>query len=184
MQEEFGRKVLLCYPESDLREEYRERFVQRGNSESFLNLFVDGWDGFLEPVRENTVGIHILLKSGMYLSDLKERFGAERISDDTPAVSEDRIAELERKLREQETELALYISGDDGCCIYSIANLADPAEKQFLYQIGRMVYENTELIPLVIPSQMLKKESTDQRVWTNSKEEAMGFVKRYMGNTT
>lgn len=179
LQEEFGRKVLLCYPESGLRKEYHERFVQRGNSESFLNLFVDGWDGFLEPVRENTAGIHILLKSGMYLSDLKERFDAERIGDDTPAVSEERITELERKLREQETELALYISGDDGCCIYSISNLADPAEKQFLYQIGRMVYENTELIPLVTPLQMLKKGNTDQRVWTDSKEQAMSFVKIY-----
>ncbi len=179
LQEEFDRKVLLCYPESDLREEYRKRFVQRGNSESFLNLFVDGWHGFLGPVRENTAGIHVLLKSGMYLSDLKERFDAERISDDTPAVSAERIAELERELREQETELALYISGDDGCCIYSISNLADPAEKQFLYQIGRMVYENTELIPLVMSSQMLKKGNTDRRVWTDSKEQAVSFVKIY-----
>ena len=179
LQEEFGRKILLCYPESNLREEYRERFVRRGNSESFLSLFVDGWDGFLEPVRENTAGIHILLKSGMYLSDLRERFDAERISDDTPAVSTERIAELERKLREKETELALYISGDDGCCIYSISNLADPAEKQFLYQIGRMIYENTELVPLVTPSRMLKKGSTNRRIWTDSKEQAMAFVKRY-----
>lgn len=170
LQKEFGRKVLLCYPESDLREEYRERFAQRGNSESFLSLFVDGWDGFLGPVRENTAGIHILLTSGMYLPDLKERFDAERISDDTRSAPTERIAELERTHREQETELALYISSDDGCCIYSISNLADPAEKQFLHQIGRMIYEHTELIPLVMPSRMLKKGSTDRRVWTYSKE--------------
>ena len=182
LQEEFGRRVLLCYPESGLREEYRERFVRRGNSESFLSLFVDGWDGFLELVRENKAGIHILLKSGMYLSDLKDRFDAERTGDHTSPVPLERIAESERKLREQETELALYMSGDEGSCMYSISDLSDPAEKQFLYQIGRLIYENTELISLVAPTQMLKKGNTARRTWTDSREQAMEFVKRHMDN--
>ena len=54
---DYGRKVLLCYPEDSCREEYRARFLARGNSETFLNLFVDNWDCFLAPVREYRHGV-------------------------------------------------------------------------------------------------------------------------------
>ena len=170
LQEEYGRKVLLCYPTDDLKAEYRERFLQRGNSESFLELFVECWDGFLGPIKENKDGVHIPLGSGIYLTDLKDRFDIERTNDRTAPVSMERITEMEQQLRAQEKELALYIAGDLGSCIYSIPNLAESEEKWFLYQIGRKIYGAADLLPTVLPSKMLKKGNSDRHFWTNNKE--------------
>lgn len=46
LREEYGRKVVLCYPADELKDEYRERFIARGNSEEFLNLFIGGGTAF------------------------------------------------------------------------------------------------------------------------------------------
>ena len=183
LQEEYGRKVLLCYPTDDLRAEYRERFLQRGNSESFLELFVECWDGFLGPIKENKDGVHIPLGSGMYLTDLKERFDIERMNDRTAPVSMERITEVEQQLRVWEKELALYLAGDLGNCIYSIPNFAEPEEKQFLYQIGRTISESSDLLPTVLPSKMLKKGNSDRRFWTSDKEKVRAYLDWYMDSS-
>lgn len=39
LQENYDRKVVLCYPEDSCKGEYWARFVNRSNSESFLDLF-------------------------------------------------------------------------------------------------------------------------------------------------
>lgn len=183
LQEEYGRKVLLCYPTDDLRVEYRERFLRRGNSESFLELFVECWDGFLGPIRENKGGVHIPLGSGMYLTDLKERLEIERINDNTVAVPMEQIAGLEQRLSAWEKELALYIAGNLGSCIYSIPNLAEPEEKRFLYQIGRKIYGTADLLPTVLPSKMLKKENSDRHFWTDDKEKVEAYVEWYVDSS-
>lgn len=83
LQERYGRKVLLCYPGDECRGEYRERFIARGNSESFLSLFSDGWNHFLAPVKKNQLGVHIVMEPRQYLTDLQNRFEEERRTDKT-----------------------------------------------------------------------------------------------------
>ncbi|MBR1496549.1 MAG: hypothetical protein IJ617_02860 [Oscillospiraceae bacterium] len=183
LQKEYGRKVLLCYPTDDLKAEYRERFLRRGNSESFLELFVECWDGFLGPIKENKDGVHIPLGSGIYLTDFKERFDIERIKDNTAAVPMEQIAELEHQLTAREKELALYITGDLGSCIYSSPNLADPEEKRFLYQIGRKIYGAADLLPMVLPSKMLKNGNSDRHFWTTDKEKVKAYVDWYVDSS-
>lgn len=40
LREEYGRKIVLCYPADELKEEYKERFIARGNGEDFLYFFI------------------------------------------------------------------------------------------------------------------------------------------------
>ena len=139
LQERYGRKVLLCYPSDECRGEYRERFIARGNSESFLSLFSDGWDHFLDPVKENQLGVHIVMKPGQYLTDLQNRFEEERRTDKTVPLPERQIHALGEELTARKKDLIFHLNSIKGDCFYSISDLDDPDERRFLYDIGRMI---------------------------------------------
>ena len=60
---------LLVYPEVELKEEYRQRYLSRGNSPEFLRIFIGYWDAWMASVRRSG-GVHLELKQGEYLSDI------------------------------------------------------------------------------------------------------------------
>lgn len=60
----------LVYPERGLKEEYRQRFLNRGNTENFIAVFYDLWDHWMDSLREDTYGRHVVLKANQYLSDV------------------------------------------------------------------------------------------------------------------
>lgn len=62
---------VLVYPGQEAKEEYRNRFVNRGNSEDFLNIFIDGWDRWMQILRYDSYGWCMELSSGKYLTDVK-----------------------------------------------------------------------------------------------------------------
>jgi ferredoxin-thioredoxin reductase catalytic subunit len=68
-----GKNVsyLLCYPEAGAKEEYRKRYLQRGNTEDFIDIFIGNWEGFMESLRRDTYGTHIILSEKEYLLDVK-----------------------------------------------------------------------------------------------------------------
>jgi hypothetical protein len=68
-------RYLLCFPERELVSEYRNRFVERGNSKEFLDVFIGGWDRFLNALDSDSWGDKIVMKSGEFLSDV---FGVSR----------------------------------------------------------------------------------------------------------
>lgn len=139
LQEQYGRKVLLCYPGDECRGEYRERFITRGNSESFLSLFSDGWNHFLAPVKKNQPGVHIVMESGQYLRDLQSRFDEERRTDKTVPLPEGQIRALEEALTAGKKDLIFHLHSRKGECIYAISDLSAPDERRFLYDIGQMI---------------------------------------------
>ena len=65
-----GIKYILCYPDRRLKDEYRKRYLQRGNTDRFIEIFINGWDLFLDKFENDKIGEHIVLKSGEYLSDV------------------------------------------------------------------------------------------------------------------
>ena len=61
---------LLVYPAKDLKEAYRERYLARGNSQEFLDVFIGHWDAWMYNVRR-CGGVHLELSKGdVYLSDI------------------------------------------------------------------------------------------------------------------
>lgn len=155
--EDYGRVVLLCYPEDGCREEYRARFLARGNSETFLKLFVDGWDHFLGPVRDYDQGLHIVMGPGMYLTDLLPRFEGERRADTAGPVDDNTVRAIEEQLADEMKELGLWLPGDDGLRFYPIQDLDDAEEREFLDQIGRMMFETAaEFVPFIAPKNVFK----------------------------
>lgn len=61
---------LLCYPRRDAKEIYRKRYIERGNSDEFLSIFIDSWDGFIDALEEDSYGQHIVLEPHQFLSDV------------------------------------------------------------------------------------------------------------------
>ena len=64
----------LCYPENteESKEEYKRRYTERGNSEDFLNIFINGWDEFMCLLEIDDYGKKFILKPHEYLSDVAQ----------------------------------------------------------------------------------------------------------------
>jgi len=60
----------LCYPKRKAKKVYKKRFIKRGNSRYFLSVFIDNWDFFMDKLREDGYGKHIVMKPKQYLSDV------------------------------------------------------------------------------------------------------------------
>ena len=60
---------ILCYPERSAKDEYEARYKKRGNSESFIGVFVNHWDLFLDTMESDPGDTRIVLKKGEYLLD-------------------------------------------------------------------------------------------------------------------
>ena len=65
---------ILCYPERSAKDEYERRYKERGNTESFLDIFIGHWDRFLDQMESDPGKHHIIIKSSEYLTDLLPRF--------------------------------------------------------------------------------------------------------------
>lgn len=65
---------ILCYPQRSAKEEYRRRFIERGNTQDFLDIFIGRWDRFMDSFEQDDYGKHLILEPTAYLSDV---FGNE-----------------------------------------------------------------------------------------------------------
>ena len=65
-------QYILCYPENteEAKTTYRERYLSRGNTEHFLEIFIDGWDQFMVSLETNKYARHIVLKPHQFLTDI------------------------------------------------------------------------------------------------------------------
>lgn len=64
----------ICYPERNAKEEYRKRFIERGNTDAFIDIFIGGWDRFITSFENNKFGERIILKQNEYLEDVCQSF--------------------------------------------------------------------------------------------------------------
>lgn len=60
----------LVYPDITLKDEYLERYVQRGNSKAFINFIDSNWNKFITDIENETFPKLIKLKQGEFLSDV------------------------------------------------------------------------------------------------------------------
>jgi len=63
-------RYCLCYPQRNAEEIYHERYIKRGNSDEFIDIFIGGWDRFMDYFEKDTYGQHIVLKPDQFLSDV------------------------------------------------------------------------------------------------------------------
>lgn len=80
MLEADGISYTLIIPKKKLKVEYEQRYIERGNTEEFLDVFIGGWDCWMDVVRKNKCKNVIELESGQYLYDVLHYEKAEQLS--------------------------------------------------------------------------------------------------------
>jgi hypothetical protein len=60
----------LCYPQRNAREIYRTRYINRGNTAEFIDIFIGKWDRFMDEFENDSYGWHILLQANQFISDM------------------------------------------------------------------------------------------------------------------
>lgn len=62
-------RFTLVYPQKDLKEEYLERYKQRGSPEGFIKLLKDNWDNWIDEMNQQENCQKIVLGKGEFISD-------------------------------------------------------------------------------------------------------------------
>jgi len=60
----------LCYPQRKAKKVYHKRFIKRGNTKDFIDIFIGGWDKFMDGLENDSYGRHVVLKLNQFLSDV------------------------------------------------------------------------------------------------------------------
>jgi guanylate kinase len=63
----------IVYPKRHCKEEYRERFIKRGNSKEYIDKFMKNWNCFIDLLDNIDYDKKITLRTGQYLSDVLNR---------------------------------------------------------------------------------------------------------------
>lgn len=62
----------IIYPALDLKDEYIERYKNRGNDEKFINFISNNWDKFITDIQQETFPKRIELDYDEFLGDVIE----------------------------------------------------------------------------------------------------------------
>ena len=63
----------IVYPDISLKDEFLERFINRGNYKNFIDFLSINWDKFINEISNETYPTKIILEKGQYLSDVLEK---------------------------------------------------------------------------------------------------------------
>lgn len=141
LQAEYKRNVILCYPDDELEEEYRERYLKRGNTEAFCCIFVDRMKDFLKNLKCNKKASHVVLKSGEYLTDKLEEFEKIYKQSQESVVKQEKIDNLKHIIEKQKKNACLHIGILYNALLYYIEDIDSMEERQFIYDFGKQLYE-------------------------------------------
>ena len=65
-----GIPYVLVYPNRDIKDEYIQRYRDRGNNDSFVDLLDKNWENWMDEM-DNQEGCHkVKLNSRQYLADV------------------------------------------------------------------------------------------------------------------
>lgn len=145
LREDCGIPYILCYPQISLRAEYEERYRQRGNSDSFMDIFIGQWDERISSLMEDTYGKHVRLGKGQYLSDVKAGIdeiiasGGNRGED--VEKREKKLAELRDYVEIVTRNSCLWILMYGKPDYYFPLDMRDSDNRNWVFALGKDFYE-------------------------------------------
>lgn len=60
----------IVYPSKELKQEYIQRYIDRGNNDAFVRLLEEKYEEFIEGIEKETYPNRVPLMSGEYLADV------------------------------------------------------------------------------------------------------------------
>jgi len=73
--EERGIRHTIVYPREAMKDEYMQRYKERGSPEGFLKLMDSKWEDFIASCKQSRANLHIELSSGRFLGDVLAELG-------------------------------------------------------------------------------------------------------------
>jgi len=61
---------ILCYPKRNAKLVYLKRFLERGNTKYFIDIFIGSWNIFIDILENDHYGRHVVLEPEQFLSDV------------------------------------------------------------------------------------------------------------------
>jgi len=68
-----GVPFVLVYPSLEMKEEYIQRYIDRGSDEKFIELLRNNYESWVTELMTQEGCKHVVLKPGQYLSDVMEQ---------------------------------------------------------------------------------------------------------------
>jgi hypothetical protein len=65
-----GIPFVLVYPEMELKDEYIQRYKERGNNDAFVKLLEQNWENWIDEMDNQKGCYRVKLGSGQYLVDV------------------------------------------------------------------------------------------------------------------
>lgn len=60
----------LVFPAYELKDEYRNRYLKRGNTDDFIEVFIGNWDYWIDMLKKQKGCKKVVLKTNEFLSDV------------------------------------------------------------------------------------------------------------------
>ncbi len=144
----YGRNVVVCYPDESLKEEYKNRYLARGNSDAFLEVFYDNLDGIIGSIKRMGVAwnsdkiVNLVMGAGQYLSDLEPQLRQLKSQfEAVEPVADEKIINLEEAIQKHKTQFCVFIDLYVQAVIYPLKSLDDDDDRQMIFELGRDLYE-------------------------------------------
>lgn len=173
LSEDYGRECILIYPEAGLEEEYRQRYIRRGNNEMFLSLFMDDMEERLSRIQK-LKGKHIRLSAGQYLMDVKHLIDECSTKQESIPVENSVIEEIEKRQKEEMNDLSLVGFGRECRYAYRIADVNNEDSLRFFYNVGILSYQLHLHKPVIYS---IDVRMSDLFTWIETPEEFMEMMK-------
>jgi len=141
---------ILVYPNINLKNEYRQLFIERGNSQSFLDVFVEN-EQFEERIHglmeDESATMHIILQKGQFLEDVLEKeISTLHIEDKDYSVKlQDDLNQMYYDIQHiKKYDACLWINDlyDSNSSYVYRFDMNDIEEIQCIVDIGKRCYEN------------------------------------------
>lgn len=136
---------VICYPNPALKEEYRDRYLTRGNTQDFLDIFTEQWDERVGSLMEDKNGVHIQLESGMFLTDVKDKIdsamGAVKVNPIDIGRRNAQINQYKEKVQTLRRQgcVSIWRMGEPLC--YFPLDLNNPTNRQWVFELGKCAYK-------------------------------------------
>lgn len=65
-----GINFVLVYPDASLKDEYIQRYKNRGNNDAFVELLNNNWDSWMKEMDNQKGCYKVKLNAGQYLTDV------------------------------------------------------------------------------------------------------------------
>jgi len=143
---------IICYPNPALKEEYRNRYPVRGNTQDFLDIFTEQWDERIGMLMEDEKGAHIQLESGMFLTDVKDKIDSAMEAEKTNPVDIDmrnaKINQYREKAQCVRRQGCVFIRRVGEPLCYFPLDLNNPVNRQWVFELGKCAYKRDAYMAL------------------------------------